>query len=62
MEENLTEITPEELASRWRMSVDTLRVWRSIKRGPSYNKRGGKVTYSLADVLEYEKNNKNVIN
>jgi len=53
-----TEITPEELAARWRMSVDTLRVWRSIKRGPSYNKRGGKVTYSLADIEKYESENK----
>jgi len=52
------EITPEELAARWRLSPDTLKVWRSIKKGPSYNKRGGKVTYSLADVEKYEEENK----
>lgn len=55
------EMLPGELAARWRMSEDTLRVWRSIGRGPSYNKRGGKVTYSVDDVHEYERINKIVI-
>lgn len=53
-----TELTEKELALRWRMHPGTLRVWRSIGRGLPYNKRGGKVTYSMSDIQEYEKNNK----
>ncbi len=56
--ETRIEILPEELAARWRMSIDTLKVWRSIGRGPSYNKRGGKVTYSIVDIEKYEQENK----
>ncbi len=52
------EILPYELADRWRMSVGTLKVWRSTKKGPGYNKRGGKVTYSLSVIVAYEEKNK----
>ena len=57
MEKNIEMLT-NELADRWRMSANTLRVWRSAGKGPSYNKRGDKVTYSLADIEAYEKENK----
>jgi len=49
------ELTQGELALRWRMNPGTLAVWRCQGRGPIYNKRGGKISYSLSDILEYEK-------
>lgn len=56
---NERELTQEQLAERWGgMSPDTLRVWRSIGKGPVYNKRGAKVTYSMPDILAYEEKNK----
>lgn len=54
-------LTPEELADRWRVSVNTLKVWRSQKKGISYNKHGDRVTYALFDVEEYERKNKVII-
>lgn len=61
METQIIDLIPEELAARWRLTVNTLAVWRSLNKGPSYNKRGGKITYSMADILEYEAKNKIVI-
>lgn len=57
MAENIN-LTTEELAARWRMSPNTLRIWRSLGKGISYNKYGERVTYSLADIEAYEKDNK----
>lgn len=57
MEENINmpnELTPEELAMRWRIQTNTLAVWRCQSRGLPWNKRGGKITYSMADILAYE--------
>lgn len=54
----MNEFTPQELADRWRRSVNTLRVWRSTGKGPAYNKRGASVTYSLSDIIAYEEKNK----
>ncbi len=51
-------LTPDELAARWRMNVGTLGVWRCNRRGPAYNKFGGKVMYSLQDIIKYEEENK----
>lgn len=56
-----TEFTPKELAARWRLSVKTLATWRCKKwkgYGPNFNKRGRKVTYSLEEILKYERDNK----
>jgi hypothetical protein len=47
-------LTPEELAARWRVSVDTLRNWRSARTGPAYQKIGRKIAYTLADVQSWE--------
>jgi hypothetical protein len=52
------EINDFALARRWGMSRGTLQVWRSLGRGPKYNKRGRKVTYSIADIEQYEMANK----
>lgn len=49
------ELVTSELAERWGMNPGTLMVWRSMGKGPRYNKRGGKVTYSLSDIMAYEK-------
>ncbi len=60
------ELTPEELALRWRLSTKTLATWRSKKwrllgKGIDFNKRGRKVTYYLSKIVEYEaKNNVNI--
>lgn len=50
-------LTPEQLASRWenQVSLGTLRNWRSLGRGPAFQKvRGGRVLYRRADVLAFE--------
>lgn len=59
--EKSVNLTPEDLAARWHMSVNTLKVWRSQKKGVSYNKHGDRVTYALADIEEYERKNKVII-
>jgi len=51
-------LTPEQLAHRWRISEGTLAVWRSIGKGPIYNKISGKVSYSMSDILNYEEQSK----
>lgn len=61
--ERLLELTPDELAARWRLSVATLATWRSRKwrrlgKGIAFNKRGRSITYSMADILEYERKNR----
>ena len=47
-----------ELAKRWRMSQRTLERWRWLGVGPAYIKVGGRVIYSLDDVVAYEKEQK----
>ena len=48
-------LTTKELSERWNGSPtpDTLRQWRSKKKGPQYVKLGG-VRYRLSDIVEYE--------
>lgn len=52
-------LTSKELAERWKMSDQMLRVWRVKNKGPQYFKLGeGKkasVRYRLADVEAWEK-------
>jgi hypothetical protein len=43
-----------ELASRWNVSPRTLERWRWLGQGPVYLKLGGRVSYRLGDVEEYE--------
>lgn len=50
-------ITPkkntEEAAAYLRIKKGTLEVWRSQKRGPRYQKIGGRVVYDLADLERF---------
>lgn len=52
-------LTSKDLAERWKMSEQMLRVWRVKNKGPNYFKLGeGKkasVRYRLEDVEAWEK-------
>lgn len=50
-------LTPLELIKRYKNSISlrTLANWRSNGDGPNYTKIGGKVLYSIADVIQWEK-------
>ena len=50
-------LTPDELSTRWRIAVSTLKNWRVQGRGPTFIKLGENVRYKLSDVLDYEKQN-----
>jgi predicted site-specific integrase-resolvase len=43
-----------ELARRWNISPRTLERWRWLGQGPVYLKLGGRVSYRLDDIEEYE--------
>jgi hypothetical protein len=43
-----------ELARRWNVSPRTLERWRWLGQGPAYLKLGGRVSYRLDDIEEYE--------
>lgn len=43
-----------ELARRWNVSPRTLERWRWLGQGPVYLKLGGRVSYRLEDVEDYE--------
>lgn len=47
-------LTPDQLAARWSLSVQTLRLWRSDQTGPAFVKLGGRVRYRLEDVESFE--------
>jgi predicted site-specific integrase-resolvase len=47
-------LNQSELAERWNMSPRTLERWRWIGQGPIYLKLGGRVSYRLEDVEQYE--------
>lgn len=44
-----------QLASRWAISVRTLRRWRQEQIGPVFLKLGSRVTYPLAEIESYER-------
>ena len=49
-------LTPDQLAERWKMNVDTLRNWRSQGTGPAFVKLTDRmVRYRLEDVEQYER-------
>lgn len=48
-------LTPEELATRWRYSINSLANQRSQGVGPGYVKMRGRVLYPLSKIVEYEK-------
>lgn len=49
-------LTTADLYDRWhgKIKMSTIIQWRYLKRGPSYRKFGGKVLYSLEDVIRFE--------
>ncbi|TRZ56011.1 MAG: DNA-binding protein [Rhodocyclaceae bacterium] len=44
-----------ELASRWGLSVKTLRRWRQEQLGPVFCKLGSRVTYLISEVESFER-------
>ena len=44
-----------ELATRWGLSVKTLRRWRQEQLGPIYCKLGRRVTYLLHEIEAFER-------
>lgn len=49
------ELTPEQLAERWELSIITLQQWRWRGVGPRFSKIGRKIKYSVEDVRAFEK-------
>ena len=52
-------LTPEELADRWKVSVNSLALQRFRGQGPKAMKLGveggsGAIRYRLSDIVEYE--------
>ena len=47
-------LTRQQLADRWQRPKSTLAQWASKGIGPRYATFGGRVRYSLTDVLAYE--------
>ncbi len=49
-------LTPKDLVERWQsaVTVKTLANWRCLGMGPSFTKVGGRIVYSLSDVLSWE--------
>ncbi len=44
-----------ELATRWGLSVKTLRRWRQDSLGPVFCKLGARVTYLISEVEAFER-------
>jgi len=44
-----------ELATRWGLSVKTLRRWRQEQLGPVFCKMGARVTYLISEVEAFER-------
>jgi hypothetical protein len=47
-------LTPAQLADRWHITITTLSQWRWNGRGPEFHKIGGRVSYQLQDVEQFE--------
>lgn len=48
-------MTERQLAARWKISLKTLRRWRTVNEGPVWHKLFQHVRYHEADVLEFER-------
>lgn len=44
-----------ELATRWKLSVKTVRRWRQVDLGPIFCKLGSRVVYLVSEVEAYER-------
>ncbi|MGJ5029097.1 helix-turn-helix transcriptional regulator [Bradyrhizobium sp. HKCCYLS2038] len=47
-------LNQKQLARRWGLSPRTLERWRWLRQGPVYFKLGGRVSYRVADIEEFE--------
>ena len=48
-------MTPAELARRWRLSVRTLERWRVARVGPAWLWLNGRILYPRREVLAFER-------
>ena len=48
-------VDENELATRWGLSVKTLRRWRQQSLGPVFCKLGARVTYLISEVEAFER-------
>lgn len=48
-------LTANELAVRWSVTIKTLRQWRWNGKGPPYFKIGGRALYRLEQIEDFEK-------
>jgi hypothetical protein len=48
-------LTENELATRWGLSVKTLRRWRQEQLGPIFCKLGARVTYLISEIEAFER-------
>jgi uncharacterized protein YjcR len=51
-------LSNEDLASRYGVSLATVRDWRRHRTGPIATKVGALVRYALADVIDWERQNR----
>jgi len=51
---DITHLTQQDVARRWRISPRTLERWRWQGEGPRFLKIGGRVVYRLLDVEAFE--------
>ncbi len=47
-------LTPDELAIRYSMHVDSIARWRGQQKGPRWTRIEGEMRYALSDVLAWE--------
>jgi hypothetical protein len=50
-------LTSKELATRWRLSDQTLANWRYAGKGPSFIRIGSRVLYPIETIQQFEKLN-----
>ncbi len=48
-------LNEHELATRWGLSVKTLRRWRQQQLGPVFCKLGSRVTYLISEIEAFER-------
>jgi hypothetical protein len=51
---SIRHLNQNQLAERWNISPRTLERWRWLGQGPVYLKLGGRVSYRLEDIEQYE--------
>ena len=49
-------LSTKDVATRWKVSTQSLNRWRLLLCGPPYVQLGKAVRYKLSDILEFERN------